>query len=163
MYSHTLHACIKEELKEVPVKKWRRQNIHSYIRTPTPSPLLPLQAIKREPLKNDRVPFGIQQLGIDVTDTSVSRDVVLTAVSLAGAATSIILSRQKFCLSRQNYVRHDKTLVATSILLSRQKTCFVATKVCMSRQKFCRNKMMFVATKDVFCRAKNYTCGSSRQ
>ena len=89
-------------------------NRHSYIRTPTPtpSPLLPLQAIKREPLKNDRVPFGIQQLGIDVTDTSVSRDVALTAVSLAGVATGIIF-------------------VATKVLLVSTKVLLVATKLCL--------------------------------
>ena len=85
------------------------------------------------------------------------------------------LPRQKFCCDKHVFV-------ATKVCLSRQKLCrdkimfvvdflnlffprakrFVATNICF-RNKTCHHKNTFVATKDVFCRDKNYTCGSSRQ
>ena len=70
------------------------------------------------------------------------------ALSLAGAATSIIFVATKF------------------LRLSQQNTSSVATKV-LSRQNYvCRDKHTFVATKDVFCcdnhvfvaRQKGYLC-----
>ena len=75
-------------------------------------------------------------------------------LSLVGAATSIIfvatevLSRQTHLLLQQKYACRDKT--------------FVMTKLCLC-DKFCCDKHTFVTTKDLFCRNKNYTCGSSRQ
>ena len=81
-------------------------------------------------------------------------------LSLAGAATSIIVKcachdksfvTTKYML-RQTHVCCNKSFVATSILLSQQKTCFVMTKLYLLLQYFV-----------IFCRYKNYTCGSSRQ
>ena len=58
----------------------------------------------------------------------------LPCLSLAGAATSIILSRENAC---------------------RDKHIFVATNVLSRQVYFCRDKHVFVATKHVFCRDKS--------
>ena len=76
-----------------------------------------------------------------------------TELSLAGAATSIILTRQ-------NFGRDKLTFIATNTCLSRQNTSFVATKICWSQQKpSSRHKhKSFIATKMMLMAASaNYT------
>ena len=87
-----------------------------------------------------------------------------TSLSLAGAATSIILvatkvlSRQTRVLSRQNtsflsrqkYAFRDKTFVATKVFVKHVCVC-----VCVCRDKFCRDKHTSAARKHVFCRDKH--------
>ena len=94
---------------------------------------------------------------------SEERNDVGRLISLAGAATSIIL----FIID--NYVCRDKlTFVATKVCLLRQKrvcrekskpiffVC-VSIKICLSRQKVGREKKKKKknAAKDVFCREKD--------
>ena len=67
---------------------------------------------------------------------------MVSVLSLAGAATSIVFCRDKLvfvCRDKVVFVCRDKTC------LSGQNTSFVATKVCLPRQNICRDKMMFVA------------------
>ena len=70
------------------------------------------------------------------THSFLSCGIYKLAISLAGAATSIIFVT-------------TKSFVMTNTCLSEQNTSFVMTKVCLSEQNFCRDK--------------NDTCGSSRQ
>ena len=94
---------------------------------------------------------------------AVWQDSPPSALSLAGAATSIIFVatkvflRQTHLLSPQAYFCRDKHIfyldkimfVATCLLLSDILT-FVATNTCLSRQH-----TSFVVTKHVFCRDKS--------
>ena len=77
---------------------------------------------------------------IGETATSIIFDKHASFVAKCFVATSICLSRQKFCLDKL-------TFVATNTFLSRQNTSFVARKVCLLRQNFCYNKHI--------CRDKN--------
>ena len=63
----------------------------------------------------------------------------------------------KVCLSRQNYVCHDKAFVVTNICRDKHEfdKSFVSTRTRLSRQNFCHDKHTFVVTKDVFCRDKH--------
>ena len=68
-------------------------------------------------------------------------------LSLAGAATSIIIVTTKVSLSRPNFCR--------------DKHNFVATKVLLRQAYFCRDKHMFVTTKHVFCHDKSMLVATS--
>ena len=78
-----------------------------------------------------------------------------TKLSLAGAATTVIVGEKTRLLSRQKYACHDITFVTTKLCLLRQKRLsrqiFVATKTCLSyvRSVVC-DKCMLVATKRLF-------------
>ena len=87
---------------------------------------------------------------------------LMALLSLTGAATSIIFSREiRVCREKKYACRNkimsvatnicrDKSFVATNIILSRQKHTFVATRRVVTRETR-------------VCRDKNDTCGSSHQ
>ena len=69
-------------------------------------------------------------------------------------ATNRVLSRQKFCRKKHNFVATKDHTCGNTCLSRRDKSMLVVTKVCLSRQTgFCRDKG-FVAKSIILSRQK---------